>query len=448
MLPLALFTAFAQQNSLFTRQSKIIAAVSGGMDSVLMAHLLNAGGYQFAIAHCNFQLRGDEAIRDQAFCKQLADNLNVPFHTINFDTTHYAAEHKLSIQMAARDLRYAWFEQLRQQLAFDVIALAHHQNDTIETILLNLTRGTGIAGLHGIQPKLGSLVRPLLCLTRDEVAATVKADEITFVEDSSNSSVKYARNKIRHEVVPKLKELNPNLENTFQDHLQHFNELEQLLEMQLDQLRSTLFVQHQNEIHISIAPLQNLKPQHLLIYGLLKPFGFNVTSVSDLITSLGKHAGRKFEATDWNLILDRDKVIISQVGSSESQSITIDEQATQIDFNNNSLKLSHTIPPYEIVNNTNIAAIDGELLSYPLSIRTWQQGDYFYPLGMKTRKKLSDFFIGQKVPVHRKNQIPVLVNGNGDIIWIAGFRVDNRYKITPGTKKISIFELTEPIDGR
>ncbi|OKS88428.1 tRNA lysidine(34) synthetase TilS [Mucilaginibacter polytrichastri] len=443
MLPLALFNAFAQQNSLFTRQSKIIAAVSGGMDSVLMAHLLHTGGYNFIIAHCNFQLRGDEALRDQTFSRQLAADLNVPFHTVNFDTTGYAAEHKLSIQMAARDMRYAWFEQLRQQLGFDVIALAHHQNDTIETILLNLTRGTGIAGLHGIQPKVGNLVRPLLCLTRDEVVASIKADKIAFVEDSSNASVKYARNKIRHEVVPKLKELNPNLENTFQDHLQHFNELEQLLEMQLDGLRETMFVRHQNEIHIPIAQLQKLKPQHLLIYGLLKPYGFNVTSVNDLIASLGKHAGRKFEAAEWSLIVDRDKVIISPVKIADTQLIAVGEQAHGITFGNYRFNFLHTIPPYTIVNNNNIAAFDGGLLSYPLSIRTWQQGDYFYPLGMKTRKKLSDFFIAQKVPLHRKNQIPVLVNGNGDIIWIAGFRVDNRYKITPGTKKISIFELTE-----
>ncbi|WCT11826.1 tRNA lysidine(34) synthetase TilS [Mucilaginibacter jinjuensis] len=443
MLPLALFNAFAQQNSLFARQTKIIAAVSGGMDSVLMARLLHAARHDFVIAHCNFQLRGDEALRDQAFCQQLAADLNVPFHTINFDTTTYATTHKISIQMAARDMRYTWFEELRLQLGFDVIALAHHQNDTIETILLNLTRGTGIAGLHGIRPKVGNLVRPLLFLSREEVIAIVKAEKIDYVEDSSNASVKYARNKIRHEVVPKLKELNPNLENTFQEHLQHFAELEELFEMQLEDLRSKLFVKHLQEIQIPISELQKLKPQQLLIFGLLKPFGFNVTSVNDLIDSLGKHAGRKFEATDWNLILDRDKVIISPAQTEQNLTATIDEQTDRSQFGNSQFTITHTIPPYEIVNNLNIAAVDAALLNYPLSIRTWQLGDYFYPLGMKTRKKLSDFFIGQKVPVHRKSQVPVLVNGNGDIIWVAGFRVDNRYKITPGTKKISIFELTE-----
>ncbi|NCD68765.1 tRNA lysidine(34) synthetase TilS [Mucilaginibacter agri] len=443
MLPLARFNAFADQNRLFDRQSKIVAAVSGGMDSVLMTRLLHAAGLQFVIAHCNFQLRGGESLRDHEFCKQLAEELQVPFYSINFDTTAYATEHKLSIQMAARDLRYNWFEQIRQQLGYDVVALAHHQNDTIETILLNLTRGTGIAGLHGIRPKVGNLVRPMLCFTRDDVTAVVKANKFAFVEDSSNASVKYARNKIRHEVVPKLKELNPNLESTFQDHLQHFSELEQLLEMRLEELKPALFSVHQNEFYIPIAALKDLKPLHLLLYGLLKPYGFNVTSVNDMISSLGKHAGRKFEAPDWNLILDRDKLILSPVETEKTNAIAFEELVTHLQFNNYSLTVSHTTAPYAIVNNPNIAALDAGLLSYPLTIRTWQQGDYFYPLGMKLRKKISDFFIGQKVPVHRKSQIPVLVNGNGDVIWIAGYRVDNRYKITPGTKKISIFELTE-----
>src|ERR1700744_4532026 len=224
MLPVKQFTAFIGQNNLFLPGSKVIAAVSGGMDSVLMAHLLKAAGYDLSIAHCNFQLRGAEAIADQEFCQNLAQQLRVKFHTGNFDTTAYAAEKKISIQMAARDLRYQWFDQLRQQYNYDVIALAHHQNDTIETILLNLTRGTGIAGLHGILPKNGYLVRPLLFLNRDEIQQLIAPNKLGWVEDSSNTSVKYARNKLRHEVIPALKELNPGLEKTFEDNLQNFRE--------------------------------------------------------------------------------------------------------------------------------------------------------------------------------------------------------------------------------
>src|SRR6185503_13080872 len=217
MLPLKRFTDFISQTDLFDNHSKILAAVSGGMDSVLMVHLLKAAGFNFGIAHCNFQLRGDEALRDQEFCNQLARQLGVPFHTTGFETSKFAAGHKISIQMAARQLRYQWFGQVQQQSGYTVIALAHHQNDVIETILLNLTRGTGIAGMHRILPKNGPLVRPLLFLNRDEVKKIVEENRIPYVEDSSNTSAKYARNKIRLEVIPVLKELNPGLAQTFEN---------------------------------------------------------------------------------------------------------------------------------------------------------------------------------------------------------------------------------------
>ncbi len=241
MLPTKQFVDFIEQNALFTSDSNILAAVSGGMDSVLMTHLLKAAGYNFAIAHCNFQLRADEALRDQEFCNNLANQLRAPFHTINFDTKTYAADKKISIQMAARELRYQWFDTLSRQAGYQHIALAHHQNDTIETILLNLTRGTGIAGLHGILPVNGKLVRPMLFLKREEIAAIVEQEKMPYVEDSSNTSAKYARNKIRLEVIPKLKELNPGLENTFEHNLKHFRNMEILLEQKLGELNMELF---------------------------------------------------------------------------------------------------------------------------------------------------------------------------------------------------------------
>lgn len=443
MLPLAGFNRFAEKNHLFTKQSKILTAVSGGMDSVLLATLLHAAGYQIAIAHCNFQLRGDEALRDQNFCKALAEKLGVPFFTTEFDTVGYAAANKVSIQMAARDLRYQWFEQIRQQNGYDIIALAHHQNDSIETILLNLTRGTGIAGLHGIKSKNGHLVRPLLFMSRADIADTVKWNKLNFVEDSSNESIKYARNKLRHEVVPKLKELNPNLEQTFQDHLQHFNELEELLEMQLNTLREKLLISHKNETRLVIAEIKKLKPLHLLLAGLLKPYGFNTTTINDLIDSLDKHPGRKFDSAGYSLIVDREDLIILRLTNKSEVDSNIEEIDTDSSFGKYNFKISYTHPPFEIDKNSDKAAIDAGLLSYPLTIRNWQQGDQFYPLGMKVRKKLSDFFIGLKIPLSHKKRIPILVNGNGEIIWIVGYRVDDRYKITAGTKKISIFEVTE-----
>ncbi|WP_461448832.1 tRNA lysidine(34) synthetase TilS [Mucilaginibacter sp.] len=440
MLPLKQFTDFIEQNKLFTPGGKVVAAVSGGMDSVLMAHLLKGSGYNFSIAHCNFQLRGDEAIADQEFCKNLAQQLDVEYHTIEFDTHTYAAENKISIQMAARELRYQWFQQIKQQHGYDVIALAHHQNDTIETILLNLTRGTGIAGLHGILPKNGDLVRPLLFLKRDDIQRIIAKNDIGFVEDSSNTSTKYARNKIRHEVIPRLKELNPSLEKTFENNLQHFRELEILLEMRVAELKKDAFIEKNGEIYIALSAIKTLHPKRLLLFGLLQPYGFNETTIDNLIAALDKHSGRVFESLDHKLILDRDRIILIKK-KNNPVAVRINPNDREVNYHNYKVTLLHDDSPLIVKDNPLAVSIDAELLIYPLIIRRWQQSDFFYPLGMKTRKKLSDLFVDQKIPVHQKSQVPLLVNGNGEIIWVAGYRSSERYKVSKNTKKVTIFEL-------
>jgi tRNA(Ile)-lysidine synthase len=435
MLPVNQFVNFIEQNALFTRSTPILAAVSGGIDSVLMAHLLKAAGYNFAIAHCNFQLRGNEALRDQQFSHSLAAQLEVPFYTINFDTEQYAADNKISIQMAARDLRYQWFDTVCQQSGYEAVALAHHQNDTIETILLNLTRGTGIAGLHGILPKNGKLVRPLLFLTRDEVQTIVTAEGLSFVEDSSNASTKYARNKIRHEVVPKLKELNPSLENTFENNMKYFRELETLLENKTTELKQTIVQHKQGEIFISTEDIKQLNPANLLLYTLLNEYGFNETAIDDLLSILDKHAGRIFESRGYLLVLDREGIYIKQKKNGRYPAETIIEDDYELYYGNYKLTILHDDSALIIKNNPLSVSIDTSKLVYPLKIRPWQEGDHFFPLGMKGRKKLSDFFINQKVPLHQKDEIPVLVNGDGEIMWIGGYRPDERYK------KVTILEL-------
>lgn len=440
MLPVKQFTDFIEQNKLFNPTSKVLAAVSGGMDSVLMAYLLKAAGYNFSIAHCNFQLRGDAAITDQDFCKKLAQQLGVPFFTINFDTTDYATSHKISIQMAARDLRYEWFQQVKQQYGYDVVALAHHHNDTIETILLNLTRGTGIAGLHGILPKNGDLVRPLLFLNREDIQQLIQQNKLAYVEDSSNSSVRYARNKIRHEVIPKLKELNPALEKTFENNLQHFREMETLLELRLSELKKELIIQQGNEFYLPLEAVKKLNPRRLLLFNLLQSYGFNETTIDDLIASLDKHSGRIFESSGFRLILDRENIILTPKMNHPAE-ITINTNDHEVSYNNYKVTLLHDDSPLIVKDNPLAVSIDTDLLIYPLTIRAWQQSDYFYPLGMKTRKKLSDYFIDQKIPVHQKTQVPLLINGNGDIIWVAGYRTSEHYKVSKNTKKVTIFEL-------
>jgi tRNA(Ile)-lysidine synthase len=441
MLPVKRFVNFIEQNSLFTAANQILAAVSGGMDSVLMAHLLKAAGFNFGIAHCNFMLRGPEADADQEFTRQLAQQLGVSFHTINFDTQKYAADNKISIQMAARDLRYQWFDEISQSAGYDAISLAHHQNDTIETILLNLTRGTGIAGLHGILPKNGRLVRPLLFLTRDEIRDIITAEGLHYVEDASNASVKYARNKIRHQVIPLLKELNPNLEATFENNLRNFRDLEVLLNEKVDALKDQLLVTEGNEIHIAIDEISKLSPMRLLLFKLLQPYGFIETVVDDLISVLGKHAGRTFESAGFSLLVDRGKLIIAPKKDKPDAEVSIGQGDAEVVYNNYKLNLLHDDSPLIVKDNPLAVSVDAALLVYPLKLRAWQQGDVFYPLGMKTKQKLSDFFIHQKIPLHKKSAVPVLVNGNGDIIWVGGYRPDERYKVSNNTKKVTIFEL-------
>jgi tRNA(Ile)-lysidine synthase len=440
MLPVNGFTDFIEQNNLFDQRSKVLAAVSGGIDSVVMVHLLKSAGFSFGIAHCNFQLRGDESNSDQQFCENLARQLDVPFHTIRFDTLKHVADNKVSTQMAARELRYQWFEQIRHQFGYSVIALAHHQNDTIETILLNLTRGTGIAGLHGILPKNGPLVRPLLFLKREEIQQVITQNKITYVEDSSNSSAKYARNKLRLEVIPKLKELNPNLERTFENNVQHFRDLEALLEQRMVELRAKL-IARDNEYHILLSHIKELQPKRLLLFTLFQEYGFNETSINDLIAALDKHSGRVFESTGFRLILDREKLILAPKNTESTLLTVINAGDHEVRYTNYKLNVLHDDSPLIVKNNPMALSVDSDLLIYPLTLRPWQKGDQFYPLGMKTRKKLSDFFIGQKVPVHQKNEVPLLVNGNNEIIWIGGYRPDNRYKVTDNTKKVTIFEL-------
>jgi tRNA(Ile)-lysidine synthase len=441
MLPVKRFVDFIEQNDLFGHDSTVLAAVSGGMDSVILTHLLKSAGFNFGIAHCNFQLRGDESLRDMEFCKNLAEQLQVPFHTTSFDTVKYAASKKISTQMAARDLRYQWFGEIRQQSGYSVIALAHHQNDAIETILLNLVRGTGIAGLHGILPKNGGLVRPLLFLNREEIQNIVENNALAYVEDSSNASAKYARNKIRLEVIPKLKELNPALERTFESNLAHFRDLELFLEQRLAELKKELFVYIQDEIHLSITAIKKLEPKRLLFFKLLQEYGFNESTIDDLISSLDKHPGRVFESPGYRLLLDREQLILAKQNPHQHKAAIIGKMDREVNYGSYKVTILHDDSPLIVKDNPLAASIDADLLIYPLTLRAWEQGDYFYPLGMKNGKKLSDFFVDQKIPLHEKSEIPLLINGNGDIIWVGGMRPDERYKVSLKTKKVTIFEL-------
>ncbi|MBB2145665.1 tRNA lysidine(34) synthetase TilS [Pedobacter sp. LMG 31464] len=441
MLPLQQFTNYIKKNALFSAQDKILLAVSGGKDSVLMVQLFKLAGFQFSIAHCNFNLRGDESQRDEAFVKLLATTLEIPFHVVHFDAKTYANEHQISIQMAARDLRYQWFETIRQENNYDFIALAHHQNDSIETLLLNLTRGTGISGMHGILPKRDKLIRPLLFLSRQQIDELIKENDINFVEDSSNESTKYARNKIRLTVIPQLREINPNLEHTFAQNIARFAETEEVLQGVIVQTRKEIAREIDGVVYFSIEKINALKPQKLIFFELLKPYHFTDGVVDEILESLTKQSGTSFYSHTHRATINRNDVMISALPREQTHANHfIHPKDERILIENQQVLIAYTTSN-AVEDNRNKAFIDADKLIYPLIIRFKQDGDRFMPLGMKQYKKLSDFLIDNKVPLPQKEKIPLLINGNGEIIWVAGLRQDNRYKVNATTKKVAIFEL-------
>jgi len=440
MLPLSQFQDFIQQHELFASGNKILLAVSGGKDSVLMLHLFKAIGVNIGVAHCNFNLRADEAQRDENFVKILAETLDLPFHITHFDTKKYAVENKISTQMAARDLRYAWFEEIRATHQYDYIALAHHQNDAIETVMMNLIRGTGISGLHGILPKRNHLIRPLLFLNSEQIESIVTEENISFVEDSSNLSTHYTRNKLRLQVIPHLKEINPNLEKTFADNIARFAELENLLELEVAKLQAKILIRKTDGLYIALNEIAKLNPQKLLLYELLKHYHFTEHVVEEIIVSLTALSGTHFFSSSHQAIINRNDLVIIEKNTDSLLNEFMHPATKKISFGGHTISLEYsTVTKFEM--NVAKAFVNADQLIFPLVVRKWQNGDKFIPLGMHMLKKVSDFFINEKVPVHIKHSTPILINGNGDIIWIAGMRQDNRYKLTTATKKVAIFEL-------
>jgi tRNA(Ile)-lysidine synthase len=441
MLILSSFTDFIKKHDLFASHHQILLAVSGGKDSVLMTHLFKKSGFNFGIAHCNFNLRNHEAQRDEAFVKQLATTLNVPFFVKQFDTLTYANQNQLSTQMAARTLRYEWFEHLRQTEGYDFIALAHHQNDSLETLLLNLIRGTGISGLHGILPKRDFLVRPLLFLSRQQIDEVVNEHEINFVEDSSNASTTYARNKIRLNVIPQLREINPNLAHTFAQNIARFTETEQVLHQVVADTRLKIQKSGKDYFYFSIAEIEALKPKKLLLFELLKDFNFTDSVVEEILDSLHKQSGTSFYSSTHRATIDRDNLVISLLAVvAEKANYLLHSSAKEVAIGQQ--KITFTTSHHLIFEATpSKIYLDFDQLIFPLVVRFRQNGDKFMPLGMSTFKKISDFFIDEKVPLPQKDTIPLLVNGNGQIIWVVGLRQDHRFKLTENTKKVAILEL-------
>ncbi|MGZ4048106.1 MAG: tRNA lysidine(34) synthetase TilS, partial [Bacteroidia bacterium] len=339
-------------------------------------------------------------------------------------------------------------EEIRSQFDYDYIATAHHQDDSIETFFINLIRGTGISGLHGILPKHGKIIRPLLFCTKNDIEVFAKKNKLKHHEDSSNLSDKYTRNKIRHQIIPALKELNPNLENTIINDIERLKTVELIYKRTIDKAFSKIVKQGKNGIVIPIKELKKLDPLQTYLYEFLKAFQYNATTVTEIISALDSESGKQFYSSSHRLVKDREFLLLekkkNQVADSkyqeEKKSFLIEKNKKEAVIDNLKLRLKKAPPNYELQVTNKIAQLDFDKLEFPLEVRKWEKGDFFYPLGMKGKKKLSDFFIDKKLSLIEKENI-YLLTSKGKIVWIIGLRIDERFKITEKTKKIYFVEL-------
>ena len=426
---------FITERSLFNKEDKLILGISSGADSVCLMQILLALGYRFDLAHCNFNLRGNESDQDEVFVRKLAKEYQLQLHVKHFETQRYASENKISIQMAARDLRYAWFHDLLASENAKYIAIAHHTNDDAETFFINLVRGSGLKGLLGIKEKIDSIVRPLMAVSRAEIEQFLKENDISFREDSSNTSLKYLRNKIRHELMPLLGEMNPSIQQTISDEMKILEGVAQVYYAKIDKVRKEVIQNENGIIQLRIAALLELDPLNNYLYELLSPYGFS--TIESIAKSLNGQSGKQFFSSTHQLVVDREYILISTL-EKEDMAFKILERDSKLE---NPIAINfRTVSDKNIILDNRIAQLDFDKLQFPLTLRKWKDGDKFTPLGMQSFKKISDFFIDNKFSILDKNKQWLLCSGE-DIVWVVGHRIDDRYKLQSKTKKVYIAKI-------
>lgn len=420
------------ENQLLTDNSKVIVGVSGGADSVALLDILHSLKLECIVAHCNFHLRGEESNRDAFFVEELCQKYNLKYERIDFDTEAYAEIHSISIEMAARELRYDWFEQIRVIHLADKIAVAHHRDDSVETILLNLIRGTGIRGLTGIAPQNGNIIRPLLCLTRSDILDYLKERGLNYVDDSTNNEDLYTRNKIRLKIIPLLETINPSVKDSIIRTAEHLSQVENIYKFYIQQVKADVF--KDDSINISTL-IRYLEPEAIL-YELLSPYNFNTATVRQIFESLISQSGKVFYSETHKLVKDRELFLIKKRENLSVESFTIQQDETDISY-----PIQMTIETVKadesltIEKDKNLLYLDKNKVTFPLTIRRWHQGDWFIPFGMKGKKKVSDYFTDRKYNLFEKEEAWLLCSGN-NIIWIIGERSDERYKIDQNTEEV------------
>ena len=425
--------AYIQKEGLLSRDGLHIVALSGGADSVALLLILHRLGYRIEAAHCNFHLRGEESNRDEAFVKSLCHEYRIPLHLIHFDTDIYASLHQVSIEMAARELRYRYFEQLCQDIGAETVCVAHHRDDAVETLLMNLLRGSGIHGLTGIRPKNGHIVRPLLCLSRHEVETFLQKTGQQYVNDSTNFVDDVVRNKVRLNVLPLLKAINPNAsENLFKTAC-YLREAEQVVQEVVARQKAQLISKDPDTQSEKVAKdtLKELPSAAFFLHEWLAPYGFNAAQTTEILTRLEGESGRVFPTESHELVIDRDSLVLVP-RQAPMKSLKIPEMGLYRydDSHQFSFLISEEI---SISKSSSCATIDAALVKFPLVIRPTQTGDKFVPFGMTGHKLVSDFLTDLKLTVVAKRCQLVVTDCEGNILWVVGQRTDNRYRITSQT---------------
>lgn len=428
--------SYIERNRLLSDDDRrpVLVGLSGGADSVALLSVLVRLGYACVALHCDFHLRGEESERDAAFARTFAESLGVPFYQTDFDTVAYAREHHLSIEMAARALRYAWFEETRERLGAQAIAVAHHRDDSVETVVMNLIRGTGIRGLTGIRPRNGFVVRPLLCVSRADIVAWLENQGIRYVTDSTNLSDAYTRNFIRLNVLPLLERINPSVREAIARSAEHLSVVASVYAYEIARAREEVIV---SEGCLSIEALCRFPAPEAILYELLKEYGFSRWVSAEVFDALRKESGKVFYSKTHRLLKDRAYLwIVPLEREAEKTSFLLDpsreiyREPVGLAFR----ELPFT-PDFQIEKNRRFAYFDADKLRFPLTLRKWREGDWFVPFGMKGRQKLSDYFSDHKFSRIEKEKAWLLCSGDA-IIWLIGERADNRFRIDSGTKRV------------
>ncbi len=434
------FRDFIQNKRLFDPAHKILLAVSGGIDSMVMLHLFERSEFNYGVVHCNFQLRGADSDGDELFVEEQVLNHGVPFFSTRFDTLEYACINGISIEMAARELRYRYFEEVRSEHNFEYIATAHHKDDLLETFFLNLSRKTGIRGLTGIKEQTGRIIRPMLFAGRNEIEDFARANFIEKREDVTNSEVVYQRNFIRHRVLPVLSDLNPAFKNNLYDTIGNLREAEEVYSWFIDAEKKKVVSIRESDPVIDVELLLKSPFPKVLLFEILSEYNFNPKVAEQVFTGLNNESGRTFYSKSHRIVKDRSQLFITLLSGQEERIYYIEEGDMEL-FTPFDLTVQQiNAENFMLDKSPLVACIDSDKVEFPLLIRKWQQGDYFQPLGMSGFKKLSDFLIDQKVPLHRKENTWLLCSGQ-KIVWVMGHRIDNRFKVTAETMQVLKIEM-------